>query len=482
MTKPFMRQLPFRLRRVSAARLAAVCLTLALSMSAAHAALRAGGTQPSIAFVTEVGNNGVPALTGSLSSTTDVSGVYSGAGVNSADSSIASEITAIPVPLITIYPTQTAATTAIGQTVQAEIGFVAQQAAAAMTTGSLKGALQTVFTYTVNVTIVPLGGNSTQGQVSDTCFLTPAGRASCLGATYGSNTSYTVYATYSQGAVAYGLPSSWTLPNPGQFQWAILKISGAGSSLTQSLIPEGGSVWHTVDYLRTGGPIGQYGLYDLLQAAPVTDASGTHEDLINCGAVSAGTCTTYQAGADVLNSTPPSGAAINFDPELPVEQLGQQVIAPLETLYGANNAVLLYGTTVQPVYDDNGDGTQTAETAVSISSRVVIPGRRYFFIAYGGAAHFNEAGTYGFLLAENIDEYQFDASGTPNYITTFAQNAISPTQNFSKSVALSRGQVISGPQIINPFYTGDQIYSYLADTVNHLPPSDYVYVAPLVIQ
>lgn len=461
---------------------AALLCAIALAPKAASANQLSASSTSTVLSVIETSSGGTTSETANVSAPTHAGAAYSGTGTGRTLTNANLIIGEIPALTTQSYSTTAAADSAMGSLVSGGISQIAQNVKSAEASGALSRVVQTVFTYSASVTITSASGNSTQGIVNDTCDILPNGQYSCLGANYGSATQYTIFAIYSQGAVASGLPTGWTMPNPGELQWALLELQDSGTSVTQAFVTVSGTTWHTINLLQTGGPIGQYGEYDQFQVADVNVSGTMTQALVNCAATASSACTTYKAGSYVLDPNNASGVgSISDNPRMPVEALAQNEIAPLEKQYGADQGVLLYGTTVAPVYTGSGS-SQTAEVAVNIATRTVTNGQRFFFISPGGASTFDETGTYGYLLSQNVDEYTVDTAGDISYVTSFDQHAVSPPENFSKSVTLTNGQTISGTTVINPFPTGNQLYSYTNDTVNGLPASDYVYVAPIVYQ
>lgn len=459
---------------------AALLLAVTLASSALFPKYADGASisaRSKIATITEViSASGNSSISGSIGDAVNLGGVTTTSGASQTVANLGGMVTAISSPQSLTFSTPQSASSTISQVVQYGMGQFAPQVAALMRSGQpLAGADEAAFTYTAPVTIAAAGG-STKGFVNDTCFITPSASFHCVGGRYTSNVTKIIYAVYQQGAVAQGLPKNWTLPNPGGFEWSVLEVQESGAGATQSFLKINGSIWHKISFLHssTTFPLGSYGSYDMFQVGKV----GSNTVLFNCSAVSQGSCATYQAGQYVADP----GGQLTYNPQDPVNLLAREQVVPLESKYGATGAVLLYGATVAPVYSPGPNGTRVAETAVDIQQRVIIPGNRLFFIAKGAGAHFNEQGYYGYLLDEEMYQYNIDPAGKAVLSNTYSRHIVSPTESFSKSVALGNGAKPSGPDIINPFKTGNQIYSYLDDTVNHLPASAYVHVAPIVTE
>lgn len=457
-----------------------VCASLfvwTLPFTATHAADRLGSSAPPIVTVTQNASGGASTLSASISTATVTGSVYTGGGTNRALPNFASTVTPAAVLSQQDYVTTDAAQSAVGNVVSGYMSYFSSQVNHKITNGVLKGVVQVVYTYSMDVTITPPAGKQRKGYVSDTCFVAPSGDYSCIGAQFHSGVSYLLYVTYTQGSVANMLPPDWVLPHHGELNWALMKVERSGTAVKQTLTPIDGRTWHTIDFYHDTGPWGPYGDYDAFQVAEIGTPKA--RALLNCQIQVANTCTTYQAGKSV-----PSGdttaTAVEYNPEMPVQALGSKVLAGLALKYGADGGILLYGKMTQPVYHDNGDGTATAQVAVDITQRVVLGGDRYFFISPGGSSHYNEEGNYGYQLSQDVDEYKFDSHGTPTYVTTLQQTVVSPTEHFSKSVLLKPNQTLQGNTIINPFPTGNELYDYLHDDVNHLPPDAYGTPPPIV--
>lgn len=440
-----------------------------------------------------VQQSGPPVVSASIGSPINVAGVQSSAGTAEMLSNFNSLVNLPGAPSGgLVFSSPSAAVSSITQYMQTSAQYFAPTIAKLMVSGVLKGAKLATFNYSAPVTIVS-NGQSTPGFVNDTCIIQPNAQYQCIGASYNSKVQKIIYATYQQGAVAQGLPQSWTLPNPGVLKWALLEVQSSGSSSSSNFVSVGGSIWHSVNLLKQGGPLGQYGLFDMYQSGTLSN----QPVLINCGASSNGTsCTQYEAGAYISDpSNVNNGSGLSYSQKDPVTALAQQYINPLISQYGATIGILLYGETVQPVYNQQScqtvNGQQVckeyADTAIYISQRVLINGSGSFFFIFlnGGSNKFNEQGQYGYMLNETVQQYSIDppttkgGSVTIHLLNTYQQHEISPSKSFSKSVTLQNGQTISSTDVINPFPSGNQIYSWQNDTVNNLPPSAYVYVAPL---
>ncbi len=93
------------------------------------------------------------------------------------------------------------------------------------------------------------------------------------------------------------------------------------------------------------------------------------------------------------------------------------------------------------------------------------------------------SGRIGYAVQSTVDRYYVTPDGAYSAIATTTMPSIAPTQSYNKSVALPQGANAASytTLIIDPFNT-TQIYDYTNDTVNGLPVSAYVYVAPLQAQ
>ncbi|HQU15501.1 MAG: hypothetical protein B7Z66_12300 [Chromatiales bacterium 21-64-14] len=307
-------------------------------------------------------------------------------------------------------------------------------------------------------------------------WVNPNGTYRNLGVHVVDNRATALFAIYNEGAVVQGLPSSWTLPNPGTLTWAVadISINPATGAPTLTMKTIAGSVWHTQNYLHSGGLLGQYGEYDEPQSAKNT--SGQPVD-INCQQQpGSGICGGFAPGA-IHNPN------ITFDPDVGLAAMIGNKTTPgpvyvLMQQYNATQAFVLYGRAVQPVYTPpSASGTQQAVVAVGIASRSADTNSFGCQDASGGATLFKNSGTIGWLLDYSFDEYLVQPTGTFQLLTNITQQKVSPTQSYSQqaTVTVPSGQTPAsylGNDIVDPWGTG-AVYSVYADTVHQLPASDY---------
>lgn len=325
------------------------------------------------------------------------------------------------------------------------------------------------------VQVVTVAGKNVKAIAGE--WVNPNGSYRDLGVHVVDNRDTLLFAIYNQGAVAQGLPPSWTLPNPGTLTWAVADISvnpaTGAPSLTMRTI--GGSVWHTVDYLHTGGLLGQYGEYDEPQSA--TTSAGANVD-INCKPLS---------GSSVCNGFAPGATYspnITFDPNTGLTAMigNKSTPGPVYNLmqqYNASQAFVVYGRSVAPVYTASGTaGTERAVVAVDIASRKALTQAYGCNDASGGATTFSVAGTIGWMLEYKFDEYIVQSDGSYQYLTSITQSKVAPTQTFSQqaNLVLPSGATPASylaNDIVDPWGSG-AIYSVYSDTVHGLPASDYI--------
>ncbi|MHB0990135.1 MAG: hypothetical protein ACYC3O_11015 [Burkholderiales bacterium] len=96
---------------------------------------------------------------------------------------------------------------------------------------------------------------------------------------------------------------------------------------------------------------------------------------------------------------------------------------------------------------------------------------------------YTNTGRIGYQVQSTVNRYYVTPDGQYILIGSRLLPVIAPTQNYSKTVSLPSGADPASYAylIIDPFNT-TQTYDYRNDTVNQLPASDYIYVAPIVIQ
>jgi hypothetical protein len=100
----------------------------------------------------------------------------------------------------------------------------------------------------------------------------------------------------------------------------------------------------------------------------------------------------------------------------------------------------------------------------------------------GSGGTFQNTGRVGYQVQSSVDRYFVYPDGTYALINHITTQQVAPTQNYDWTVTLPQGATSQSytNMIIDPF-KGQAIYDWTNDTVNHLPASTYIYVAPLVV-
>ena len=384
----------------------------------------------------------------SASVTTPVNANGWRSGTIAAQSKAGNNLGVIPGATLPAQASSAAAAQALSSYLQPLLGNEAATLQAAMNGTTDEGAL---YTYTESIPL-SAGGNA---QVAGLMWVPKTGAYDWLGVNATGGTFTLLYGTYEQSQAASGLPASWTMPNAGDFLWELMQVSTANGQTLMTPIAFNGSITHTV---AAGGAFDAPRL-----AGSVID---------NC---------TAQAGNPLMCNQPNpfktypakvNGQTVSYDPNVGYNLLISQEVAPLIKSTGASAALIDYGRTVQPVYTQSSNGTQTAVTAVAVNSRT--------FSGGCGASSLANSGDIGYLLDQVNSQYYVSANGTSSLLGNTTTNLISPTQSFSQSANLPSGAQYSQyvNDIVNPF-GGGQVYNWQNDTVNGLPAGDYVYVAPL---
>lgn len=235
---------------------------------------------------------------------------------------------------------------------------------------------------------------------------------------------YVLYVVYEQLSVAQGLPADWARGNAGQVRWQLYEYDG--STLTAM-----------------------------------------------------GTITTVAANGSYDAPQPADG--VEADPNAGLDLLISEQVRPLMASEQAVYAIVDYGRTIEPVYEDLPNGDSVARVAVQIDER------RFTGDPCGlSTSTFSEAGQIGWLLHQVVDRYLVmpeTVGGQVSGLGRFEQSALSPTQPVSKSVTLAAGSLAADftSRIINPFPQNDAVYDWQSDTVNGLPADRYVSVAGLTV-
>ena len=208
---------------------------------------------------------------------------------------------------------------------------------------------------------------------------------------------YYVYAVYTSKQVAAGLPSSLAYADGGKFKWQLIKKDG--TPLT------------AMTTLDVGGA------FDI-----PTVADGTSYDPdwgVKCLAnVASGSCPTVAGFSDVKT---------------------------LITSNSATGSVIDYMRKLEPVYTNNGDGTQQAVMSISFDSRNLTHNNSCTNGTY------RTQGRYGLTLNSTYDRFSYDGLTTPVLMGRSNSTSFSPTQTFDNSQATSLSAAGLGNSAINPF-------------------------------
>ncbi len=460
----------FKNKSLRAAAKVGLGVLLLVALPLAARAATSVSTQQGVLSVTEVvANNGSVSLNASGVQLANIAGVRGCATGQAGLNITVGQYPWQPYSQGSTFSNNTQATDALGQYLK----YGASTAAKIITnvlqngTGRFKAAL---VTYVQNATIA-----GQPAEIDGSLWVNINGSYSFIGVHVNQSIQRILYAVYEQGAVKQGLPQGWVLPYAGELRWEILQVNLAGSSTTPAPVSINGSYWHTINYLHNGGPLGQYGEYDEPQVVTVNG----QKRILNCKIGSDGRCDVFAPGQTAPYTI--NGNVVSYDPFVGRDQLVSTTFDSLMKQYNAQTGILDYGRTVQPVYN-NGQ----AVLAVKVSSRTIYKGKRVFFIVNSGQSKFVNAGEYGYLLNESYNRgIVLQTQGTITSSQTLSRHTLSPTHNYSKTVYLGSGSVSQANyqyKIIDPFGGGNQVYDWRNDTVNHLPASDYIYVAPLQVK
>jgi len=171
-------------------------------------------------------------------------------------------------------------------------------------------------------------------------------------------------------------------------------------------------------------------------------------------------------------------------PDVGLQKLVTQWLPAKLQATKTNMAMIDYGRTLEPVYDKQPDGTFVARVAVNVKTREV-----KFSCSANGVEYWNK-GTYGASLRDSRDVYLV-SGGQMTFLQNHSSIRISQPHWYSWTVKYNAGNQLSNlsaimaKKIINPFaQTQAQavVYDYDNDTVNGLPASRYVNIAPLNIK
>ena len=422
------------------------------------------GHAPTMLVVTE------NAAAGKASVTASQSLVVSGAGVQSPGlSRIAllakQSATLAVVPSMSAsasqYTSNQNAANAVGVYVKSYTGEISQAVVGVMHTLDSQP-IGAMFSFIQNVKIA---GKQAQAIASE--WVRPDGSYDYLGVKVSNTNSAILFAVYTGGEVAGGLPSNWNLPNPGALTWGVASVhvdpATGQSAMTMEAV--NGSVWHIQSFLKSGGPLGQYGLYDEPQVATISNKQVT----LNCRIdPTTHVCSQYAPGQSVPNT-------VSFDPNTGLKALISAQLQPLMNRYNANSAFVTYGRTVKPLYlPPNAAGVRKAVIAVDVTSRKA----QTPCSASGGSVAFTNIGSIGWMLNYSFDEYLVQPSGSFQKIGNVDKHEISPTKSYQVQgtttipAGASAASALAN-EVVDPWGSG-AVYSIYNDTVHGLPVSDYI--------
>lgn len=239
--------------------------------------------------------------------------------------------------------------------------------------------------------------------------------------------------SYEQLQVAPGFPAGWARPNAGKIVWQL--YSESGGTLT---------------------PIG---------TQTVEDAAGAYDE-------------------------PQDFTDTEVDPQTGVALLASNWVVPKLAAEKASKAIVDYGRTVEPVYDEDADGNSVARVAIDLPTRV--------FTAPSACdpsaqPHFQVKGEIGWALNNVVERYLLISPAlVPGAdlipVGQIATRSVSPTAAVDKSVYLAAGTSSAdfGDRVINPWNSPagqeNTVYSIANDTVHQLPADRYLLQGLIVRQ
>ena len=424
------------------------------------------GHAPTMLVVTE------NAAAGNARVTASQSLVVSGAGVQSPGlSRIAlltkQSATLAVVPSMSVsasrFTSNQDAANAVGLYVRSYTGPISRAVVSVMQT--LKSQpIGAMFSFIQNVKIA---GKQAQAIASE--WVRPDGSYDYLGVKVSNTNSSILFAVYTEGEISSGLPSNWNLPNPGALTWGVAttKLDPATGGMTMTMEAINGSVWHNQSFLKNGGPLGPYGLYDEPQVATISK----QQVVLNCQIDPATkVCSRYAPGQSVPNNNNAS-----FDPNTGMKALISAQIQPLMNRYNANSAFVTYGRTVKPVYlPPDAAGVRKAVLAVDVTSRKA----QLLCSASGGTAVFINSGSIGWMLDYSFDKYLVQPTGSFTKIGDVDKHEISPNKSYQVQGTATIPAGVSATsalanKVVDPWGSG-AVYSIYNDTAHGLPVSDYM--------
>lgn len=328
------------------------------------------------------------------------------------------------------YPTEGAALAAVRAAVEPGLGPIEASLAALL---QAQGQSAVQWQYRTVVTVDGVNGLE-QRTVTLGMRVTNDGTSRRTGAKISAGATRVLVVSYVQKAVAAGLPAGWALPGAGKITWQLFADDNTGT-LT---------------------PIG---------AETVEDVAGRYDE-------------------------PQDLADNEIDPQTGANLLASEWVAPKLAAVKASKAIIDYGRTVEPVYDEDAAGNSIARVAIDLPNRVfTVPS------ACDPAAQpkFEEHGSIGWLLNNTVDRYLLlstdlvpDAALMP--LGRVVTQAVSPTQPVDKAVYLAAGTSSAdfGMRVINPWNTPagqeNTVYDVRVDTVQGLPADRYLLQGLRIVQ
>ncbi|MHB8252119.1 MAG: hypothetical protein ACYDEV_00110 [Acidiferrobacter sp.] len=407
-------------------------------------------------IVTESASNGQSQTAATLASPLNANGLRD-AQLATVSPQNANSLGVIPADTLGTQSSTTTAASAVGSYLQPYL-----QAEAATLQQTMKGTRDAgaFYTYAQSVTVTS-GTGTTSAQVTGMMWVPRTGPYQWMGTNATAGFATILYGQYQQSQSAYGLPSGWTMPNAGDFTWELLQVDLSGAGTTETAVPYQGTLNHTV------ATNGEYDAPLAIAATATTSAA-----IENCKASASDPALCNQPNPQGTYPASVNGQTVAYDPNTGYNYLVSNLVTPLMQQTGAVEAIVNYGRAVKPVYTNSTNGTQVAVVAAAVNTRT--------FSGGCGSATLANSGNIGYLLNETNDEYLIANNGVSSLVNAVSQSGLSPTQTFNQSASLPAGAQYSSytSDIVNPF-GGGQVYNWQNDTVNSLPASDYVYVAPL---
>ena len=433
-----------------------VLLVGALMIAPAWAGQMITGLGGATLIVTESASNGQAQTAATLASPLNANGLRDGQ-LATVSPQNPDSLGVIPADTLGTQSSTSIAASTVSSYLQPYLQTEAAALQQAMSGTKDAGALYT-YAQSVNVTS---GSGTTAAQVAGMMWVPRTGHYQWMGMNATAGFATILYGQYQQSQSAYGLPSGWTMPNAGDFTWELLQVNISGAGTTETAVPYQGTLNHVV---VTNGE------YDAPIPIPATSTTGAAIE--NCKASASDPTLCNQPNPQGTYPATLNGQTVAYDPNTGYNYLVSNLVTPLMHQTGAIEAIVDYGRAVKPVYVNSSNGTQVAVVAVAVNNRS--------FSGGCGSATLSNSGDIGYLLNETEDEYLVASNGISSLLNTTSQNGLSPTKTFSQTANLPAGAQYASyvSDVVNPF-GGGQVYNWQDDTVNGLPASDYVYVAPL---